>query len=379
MTRPIRILQVVGRMDRGGAETWLMHVLQHIDRSRFHFDFLTHTQTKCAYDDEIQALGSSLALCENPKSPWAYRRLLNSRERYDVVHSHLHHYSGFVLRCAAKAKIPARIAHSHSDTQRMDRKASMLRRAYLGVASGCIERYATHGLAASRAAAQALFGPRWGADSRFSVLHCGVDLDNFESDGLNRRDLCQEFGIRADALIFAHIGRFTEAKNHGFLIKIFARIRELEPRAVLLLAGEGELRAEVEQAIAGAGLEDSCRLIGVRNDVPRFLGGCVDALLLPSRWEGLPLVLIESQAAGVPCLCSDVITTEAVEISNLVLRMALAQPVEEWARAALDIAQIRTCRRGSARPLRGTRFDIEVGVDRLEKLYSDSMTPKGDS
>ena len=367
-------------MDRGGAETWLMHVLRHIDRSKFQLDFLTHTNVPCAYDDAIRALGSSLLVCENPAKPWAYaaafKRLMETQGPYDVVHSHLHHFSGFVLRCAAKANIPVRIAHSHSDTLTMDTQAPMLRRGYTGFARAWIGRYSTHGLAVSRAAAQALFGLRWAGDPRFSVLHCGIDLAEFQARAGRREDFCREWKLPADAMIVGHVGRFTAAKNHDVLIEIFARIRDLEPRAFLVLAGEGALRAEVERRIARAGLTDSCRLLGARNDVPQFLSRNVDVLLLPSRWEGLPLVLMESQAAGVPCLCSDVVTAEAIEIPNLVFRLPLSQPLEEWAEAALRIARGRVFR-NEPQPLRGTRFDIQVGVGRLEQIYSDSIASRG--
>jgi glycosyltransferase involved in cell wall biosynthesis len=294
---------------------------------------------------------------------------MRSRGPYDVIHTHLHHFNGFVLRCAAQAKIPVRVAHSHSDTSVGDAAATLLRRAYLHVNQAWIERYSTHGFAVSQAAAKVLFGQQWHSDARFSVLYCGIDLTAFEPGGSSREGLCRELNIDSDAMILGHIGRFTEAKNHRFLIEIFARIKQLEPRAVLILAGDGELRSDIEHRITQAGVQDSCRLIGVRNDIPRLFAG-LDALLLPSRWEGLPLVLIESQAAGVPCVCSDAVTPEAVERSPLVTRLSVSQSAEEWARATIQAVCRRGLLAGRLQPLAGSRFDIQVGVRELERIYA---------
>jgi|SRR6266550_4819351 len=164
-TRRIRILHIVGGMGRGGVETWLMHVLRHADRERFQMDFLVHTAQPCPYDEEVRALGGNIIPCLDPARPWSYarnfRRALAAQGRYDIVHSHVHNYSGYVLRLARRAGVPVRIAHSHLDSTPGDAAANARRRLYLALARRWIRRHATTGLAASGKAADALFGPAW--------------------------------------------------------------------------------------------------------------------------------------------------------------------------------------------------------------------------
>src|SRR4030042_4025130 len=181
--RPIRILHIVGGMNRGGAETWLMHVLRNIDRNRYHMDILVHREEDWAYNEEILTLGSRIIPCMKFSRPWKYARnflrILEKYGPYDIVHSHVHHYSGFVLRLAQQAKIPVRIAHSHSDTSSIDSKANLIRRGYLYVTEKLILRHATLGLAASRKAAEALFSRNWESDQRWRILYCAIDPTHF--------------------------------------------------------------------------------------------------------------------------------------------------------------------------------------------------------
>src|SRR6188474_985657 len=123
----MRVLHVLGGMDRGGVETWLMHVLREWDRGRGQMDFLVHTTRQCAYDEEVRALGARIIPCLTPRRPWSYskrlRRILRDFGPYDVVHSHVHHFSGMVLRAARTSGVPVRIAHSHNDTSGVEASA----------------------------------------------------------------------------------------------------------------------------------------------------------------------------------------------------------------------------------------------------------------
>ncbi len=174
--RSIRILHVVSGMNRGGIETWLMHILRHIDRDHFQIDFLVHTTQPCAYDNEIRALGSKIIPCLHPSQPWLYahnfKRILREYGSYDIVHSHVHHFSGYVLRLAQQAGVPTRIAHSHNDTSSLQAKAGLYRQLYLALMKRYIARYATAGLGASHKAVVALFGSVWETDPRWRTLYC---------------------------------------------------------------------------------------------------------------------------------------------------------------------------------------------------------------
>ena len=228
----IRILHVVGGMDRGGVETWLMHVLRKIDRERFKMNFLVHTTKPCAYDGEIRALGSEIIPCLYPSRPWVYvgnfLRILRERGPFDVVHSHVHHFSGFVLKLAQRAGVPIRIAHSHNDTTSAESRSHPTRRLYLGLTERWISRHATLGLAASPKAAASLFGPGWRDCPQRRVLYYGIDLAPFRGV-THRASVREEMNIPADAFLVGHVGRFHEQKNHTFLLEVAAEFARVEP------------------------------------------------------------------------------------------------------------------------------------------------------
>lgn len=374
-SRPIRILHVVGGMNRGGVETGLIHVLRHIDRERYQMDFLVHTDQPCAYDEEVRALGSRIIPCLRPDQPWRYAcnllRALRDDGPYDVVHSHVHHFSGFVLMLARLAGVPIRIADSHSDTPLVDRRSGLLRRLYLQSMQAAIKAHATHGLASSQAAATALFGSRWQQDPRFRVLYQGIDLQPFrEAQNTDFRKVRQELGLPLEALVIGHAGRFAEPKNHAFLVKVFTEVARREPTAHLLLVGDGPLRPTIEAQVRSLGLERRVVFAGVRADVPRLMVGAMDAFLFPSLWEGLGRVFLEAQAAGLRCLISEAVPEEATVIPALVRRLSLSLPPEEWASVLLDRTWGSDVSREEALSLmESSRFNITFSVRRLVELY----------
>src|SRR5208337_324078 len=277
--RRIRILHVVGGMNRGGVETWLMHLLRHIDRQRFQMDFLVHTSYPCAYDNEILALGSKIIPCLHPSRPWRYARnlmrILKEHGPYDVVHSHVHHFSGLPLYLARRTGVPVRASHSHNDTTLYDERAGMLRKGYLQLMEHLIRRDATMGLACSRKAAAALYGAKWEKDPRWQVLHYGIDLEAFKQP-IENAEVRRELGIPIDAFVIGHVGRFHEQKNHSFLIDIFSEVTKLTENAILLLVGEGSLRSLIEQKIISLGLSKRVVFAGSRSDIPKIMRGSID-------------------------------------------------------------------------------------------------------
>lgn len=370
----IRILHVVGGMNRGGLETWLMHVLRHIDRDRFQMDFLVHTEKPCPYDDEVRSLGSKIIPCLDPSKPWLYDRnfkqILCEYGPYDIIHSHVHHFSGYVLRLAKQAGIPVRIAHSHNDNSVAEVKAGFYRRLYLTLTEWWIARYATLGFGCSRKAAADLFSSSWESDPRWQILYYGIDLTPFRKP-VDKIAVHAELGIPADAFVIGHVGRFEAQKNHVFLLEIVAEVAKGEPCMRLLLLGDGSLRPILEQKVIHLGLADRVIFAGVRSDVPRLMLGAVDVFILPSLHEGLPVVGIEAQAAGLPFILSDVITEEIDFVKTLVQRVSLSQPASEWAEAVLTQRYAgATITQSDALALVETSpFNIETSVKHLESIY----------
>jgi glycosyltransferase involved in cell wall biosynthesis len=370
--RPIRILHVLGGMNRGGVETWLMHVLRNIDRKRYRMDFLVHTTKPCAYDDEIRALGSQIIPCLRPSKPWLYARnfmrAISTQGPYDIVHSHVNHYTGFVLRLAHRAGVPLRIAHSHNDTRAMESAARVTRRIYLRTMRGWIERYSTLKLACSRVAADSLYDPALTRNDSHIILHYGIDLSAF-SASVDRNEARAEFDIPQDAVVFGHVGRFFEQKNHTFLLNIAAEASKREPRTRLLLVGDGPLREEIAQKAHDLGIGEVVIFAGVRSDISRLMMGVMDVFILPSLHEGLPLVALEAQAAGLPCLLADVITHEIDVIGPLVHRMGLSEPPSAWAKRSLANLVPPIARRDAARLMSTSGYSISSSANTLLTLY----------
>jgi glycosyltransferase involved in cell wall biosynthesis len=339
-------------------------------------DFLVHSAKPCAYDEEIRALGCRVIPCTKPSRAWSYPgnflRALATHGPYDVVHSHVHAFSGYVLRLAHRAGVRGRIAHGHSDSRARRRRLPALRRVYLAAALREIRRHATAGLAASPGAAESLFGPFWRAQPGRRVLCYGCDFAPFRQP-IDRQAVRNQLGFGPDHLVIGHVGRFCEPKNHVFWIDVAAEAALREPRARFLLVGDGPLRSAVEQRVAQLGLAPRFRFTGVRADVPRLLRGAMDVMLFPSLWEGLPLAIIEAQAAGLCSVVSPAVCEEAIVAEPLVRRLSLQQPAAAWARAALAAAHARPDHSASAglALMERSPFTIRACVKSLAAIYQD--------
>ena len=375
----IRILQVVGGLNRAGVETWLMHVLRNIDRDRFRMDFLVHGQEKYAYEDEATKLGSRVIRCLHPNRPWSYfrnfGRILSEHGPYDVVHSHVHHFSGIAMRLAHRAHVPVRIAHSHVDTRIVDSKSQLPRGAYLGLMGSWIEAHATLGLCASDMAKESLF-PH-GKDFAFpiSTVYYSVDLTPFALD-IDREQVKRELNIPSDAVVFGHVGRFEHQKNHIFFSEIASEILKIEPRAWFLMIGDGELRQSVTRRFEALRVGHRTSFIGVSNSVPRLMLGAMDVLVFPSIYEGLPVVLIEIQAAGLACVISANISPEGDVVPELIQRLSIEDSSSVWARVAVNSALgARSISKSDAlQRVEASRFGPLRSVRKVEEVYSRHCT-----
>lgn len=376
-----RILHVVGGMNRGGVETWLMHVLRNIDRDEFQIDFLVHTVQDCAFDEEIRSLGSRIVPCLSPSNPIQYAnnfyRILREYGPYDIVHSHVHHFSGYVLWLAATAKVPIRIAHSHSDTRRLQQAAAIPRSTYYRLAGWLVKRYSTHKIAVSQPAASALFGTSWERDPRARVFYCGIDLVQFDA-GASGEEARSAGSTGRPGPLFLHVGRFHPQKNHAFLIQVAAEVVRREPRSHFLLVGDGPLRPQIELLARQQGIADQVTFAGLRDDIANIMA-TTNAFVLPSLHEGLPVVLLEAQAAGLPSLYSDEVTDEVALIPELMYRMPLKAGPAAWAERLLSISRSapRLSPNEAVRRMRLSPFNIERSVQELKQVYSSAESRLG--
>lgn len=362
----MRILHVLGKLDRGGVETWLVQLLGQVNRSQYQMDFLVHTIEPGAYDAEVKRLGARIIPCLYTDRPLqyakAFRRILKSYGPYDCVHSHVHHYSGYVLLLARMQGVPIRIAHSH--TGKPESEAGLLRKTYLAAMRRLIDHNATAGVVVSKVAGDSL-NPSWIQDQRWRLLPYGIDMARFDNT-CKKTEIRSQLGMRSAGPVVGHVGRFVDVKNHKKFVEVATELSRRNPDTHFLLVGDGPLRPQVEQDIAAAGLTDRVILTGNRADVPQLLQSAMDVFLFPSKYEGLPIALMEAQLAGLPCVASDAITPEAALDDESVKWMALSSPTAEWA-DAVDRATLTS--RHVLSPEKRECLSIEACCQKVVRLY----------
>ena len=352
-----RILQVVTYMGRGGIESMLMNYDRCIDRTQIQFDFLVHRDFRADFDDEIEALGGRIYRLP-PLNPFSagYRKALRvffQSHTYRVVHCHLNYLSGVVLAEAKKAGVPHTIAHAHNTAAQRNMKYLVKR-----LCARSIPKYADTLLACGQQAGCAIFG-----DHTFSVMPNAINAEKYLYNEQFRNQKRRELGL-GEEIALIHVGRFDYQKNHTFLVDAFAQLLREVPSAVLLLAGDGALRTIIEEKAEQLLPAGSVRFLGVRKDIPELLQAA-DVFVFPSHFEGLPVTMIEAQAAGLPCVMSNRITSECI-MTDLVKTLPIEDP-KMWADAILSMKNMpRTDRLAE---IQASGYDITAAAEKLTRFY----------
>lgn len=327
--RQIRILHVFAQMGRGGSETMIMNYYRHIDRSQIQFDFVVHTTEKCDYDDEIKELGGKLYRIPRFTGynyfsyQKAWYQFLKKHPDYKIIHIHFYTIAGAILPVAKKCDVPVRIVHSHTANP----KLSIVQK-IVGKILRCMAiKYATERFACGNDAGKYFFGKR-----SFTIINNAIDAELFRFNQVGRNRLRKQLNIE-NKFVIGHIGRFHTPKNHTFIIDVFAEVCRLNCNAMLLLVGDGALRAEIERKVVKAGLSDRVIFAGVRTDIPQLLQA-MDIFLFPSLYEGLGIVAVEAQAAGLRAIVSDSLPKEAV-VTELSESISLKIGAKVWAEVIL--------------------------------------------
>ncbi|MGE7120750.1 glycosyltransferase family 1 protein [Peribacillus sp. NPDC046944] len=365
---PKRILQVVTIMNRGGLETMLMNYYRKMDRSKIQFDFMVHRTEKGHYDEEILKLGGQIFHMPQIK-PGNYRKYFKSLDQFflkhpefHIVHSHINENSSFVLRSAKKIGIPIRIAHSHLSDLGMDFKFPF--RIYARL---LMKDSPNHYFACSEKAGKWLFGKN---TNDVIILNNAVNADEFSFNQITRNNVRSQLGIK-DELVIGHVGRFNKQKNHNFLIDIFKSVNDKLPESILLLIGDGHLRSEIEKKVMNLGLSSKVKFLGVRDDIPDLMQA-MDLFLFPSLFEGLPVVLVEGQAAGLRCVVSDTITKET-DVTGRVHFVSLRSHQSEWANIILSLNYEHA---NTLNDLRENGYDAKYMAEWLSDYYSKDYQAK---
>lgn len=359
MTEPIRVAQVMGYMNGGGVEAVVMNYYRHIDREIIQFDFIVCDGSTLVPKDEIERLGGRVFMVSNYKNLARYQRdlmHLYKKERWRIVHSHMNSLSVFPLRAAKKVGIPVRIAHSHSTSGRDEYFKNTVK----FVLKKFSNVYPTDRFACGSRAGDWLFGK----NSNYDVVPNAIDMSEFSRNDEKRLRLRRELGIAQEALVVGHVGRFMRQKNHIFLLHIFREVLERRKKSILLLIGSGPLFDEILAMAERMGLRDNVLTLGQRGDIGE-LYNVFDVFCMPSLYEGLPVVSVECQAAGVPMVLSTAVSEEAC-LSNLIKFEDLASAPSEWADDILSFAgQV------SIPTAKISEYDINIAAGHLAARYQD--------
>lgn len=336
-----RVLQVFGEpLDNGGQEAFIMNMYRNVDREKVQFDFFTPYY--CANESlraEIESMGGRVFEKEgrfdtqgNKNDFLENLTAFFEEHQYETVHIH----SGSIFSLAFGARIARKsgakkvIVHSHC-TGFDNLKYRLIKAASPFIFKG----NATHYLACSKLAAAWKFPSSVMKSGNYTVIKNGIDLEKFTYQPENRAKYRKDLGLE-DQFVICHIGRFTEQKNHSFLIEVFFEIQKRLPNARLLLIGEGPLKEPAEAQVQELGIADKVSFLGIRRDVSEILQAS-DLFLFPSVFEGLGIVAIEAQATGLPVVASEEIPEEA-DVTPLFHRLALKQGASHWAEEILSLS-----------------------------------------
>lgn len=367
---PVRVLQIGMTKNIGGLETYLMQQFDHLDKTKVTYDFVNITsEDEIVFKDKILQAGSHIygvrSRHSNPiRHYWQWITLLHHiAKNYKgiVLNSNSVTYI-FPIFIARFFGIPMRIMHSHNSG--FEQRIGFAKKVIMKMNRFLLKWGATNYFACSQLAGKWMFGEK----TPFTVIPNAIDCSKFCFDSEIRNEMRKSLHIE-DKFVVGHVGRFTYQKNHGFLIDVFNEIHKINPKAVLLLIGDAvgnmSYYEKAKQKVQQYGLIGCVQFLGMRNDVP-LLMQAMDCFVLPSRFEGLPVVGIEAQAAGLPCFFSDTITRE-VGLTELAHFVSLKDSSEDWAKKITVAHAVN--RKEAVNQVKAAGYEIESVAQKVQDFY----------
>ena len=369
----IKVLHIFGKMDRGGAEMRTLELMPLLKEKGVRLDFCTLASSERAghLDQQIRELGGEVFRCPiRPGLLTFGRRFLKFLRGadYDIIHSHVHYASGYIVHLARRGGVRGRIVHFRNTTD--GRALTWRRRLYKALMLRMANRNATAILAVCRGAMDFAWGPDWQSDPRTAVIYNGLDTSKYEHIACDRQGLIGELSLSPDCRIVISVAHIHRQKAHDVLLDAASAVVAKNPKVIFLLVGDGVLRLEMEQKAKELGLGDNVYFLGLRSDVPRLLKSS-DCFVLQSRWEGLPGVVLEAVAASLPVVGTDLPgVREIAEHTDLVSIV----PVEDSKALADRLLTVieATTQEKSSRPF-PKEFDLDNCAEKLFDVYSSQV------
>ena len=363
MKKTIRVLQILGIVAHGGVETVIMNYYRSINKSKIQFDFVVYSDADENYIKEILAMGAKVyKVTPYNKNLFKFMYEVYSiikSNNYQIVHTNMNALSGFALLPACFAGAKVRILHNHTTDSKDEKIRSLIKNLLRPFAKLFANQYWD----CSKLAAEWMYGKKTLASGKVIIINNAIDLEKFKFNKEKRKKLRMKLGLEK-CFVIGHIGRFVKCKNHEFLINVFVEVLKQKKNARLLLIGDGKLKKQIEEKIKKLGIEKTIIFLGIRNDVAD-LYNVMDVFVLPSLYEGLPVVGVEAQANGLSFICSDRVTDEILLTDSIKL-LSLQQSELEWCDAILNIKR-REAVYSKNNLLEN--FDVKGESKKLEKIY----------
>lgn len=334
---PKRLLCIVSGMNRGGAETFLMKIYRALDKSKYQMDFCVNEQG--VYDEEIKSLGGKIYIVP-PKSKGPIKTFnavknIVKKNKYESVLRTSQQSLATLDLIAAKRGGAKKLIYRSSNAGMTGGKMSKCINSLFSFLPKTVPNVK---IAPSTEAAEFVFGKNAVKEGKVTIMPNGLDYTLFKFDQNKRDKIRKELNLQ-DKFIVGHIGRFNKQKNHEFLLDIFCEVHKKNDKAHLLLIGKGELENDIKEKITRLNLNDFVTIISPVPNVNEYYMA-MDVLVFPSLFEGMPNVVIEAQAADLPCVVSDTITKEA-NITRKVSYMSINESAEKWSECALKKCDIK--------------------------------------
>lgn len=361
----VKVLHLELDAHMGGIESFLYNLYSQIDREHVQFDFVTRSNCP-AMESELRKLGAKIYRVSSYKKPLTYMRDLNTviENGYDVIHVH---------KNSAAVILPFIVAHKHKNirvfvhSHNTRPSVNGISKALHMLNKGILWRYSDEHFACSEVAGKWLYG-----NKKFTIIRNGIVAEKFRFTDSQRIKKRNELSLEEDSFVIGHVGRFTYQKNHWFLIDIFNEVSRMKEKSILLLIGEGENREKIECKVKELGLGDKVRFLGNRSDIPQLLMS-MDAFVMPSLYEGLPISAVEAQATGVNTFLADTISKET-ELSSAVTWFSIDDKASDIAKIIIE-----KCKKENDRLLCNAEvikagFAMENTAKMLQDAYNNART-----